>query len=204
VTTTLDREVTEVFGDRDGGGEREWLPIASRLYRRVRDLITYVARDPDHVEQLFTISPTLGDTEEEARLREVGEIADAERRLQVGLASMSSLSGVDFSTFDIDEPIGEFEWTSIACEQMCRSYSARDRHTEGARGQCDGHGGPGGFHHEYSDGGDRRGRLSDCRQLLQPSLRNRYHRRTCARAPTEVLTRSAYSYEQFRDNLLAF
>ncbi|MFT4044574.1 MAG: NtaA/DmoA family FMN-dependent monooxygenase [Gordonia sp. (in: high G+C Gram-positive bacteria)] len=66
-------------------------------------------RDPAELKILFLIDPVLADTDEAAR-----EIAKSRHNLDESgladaLAGMSYLSGVDFSKYDLDQPLPDFE-----------------------------------------------------------------------------------------------
>jgi FMN-dependent oxidoreductase (nitrilotriacetate monooxygenase family) len=79
--------------------------------RGYRDDITRLAeengRSGKDVKLMHLISPVLGDTDEEAwaRKRAMNAAADADQTNQ--LAALSYISGIDMSTFDLDEPLPE-------------------------------------------------------------------------------------------------
>jgi alkanesulfonate monooxygenase SsuD/methylene tetrahydromethanopterin reductase-like flavin-dependent oxidoreductase (luciferase family) len=65
-------------------------------------------RDPDDIKVLFVVSPVLGTTEEEARARKKAGEEDS-NFLEQSLASISSVTDIDFSQFDLDEPLPQLE-----------------------------------------------------------------------------------------------
>ncbi len=66
-------------------------------------------RDPDSMKVLFAISPVVVDSKEEAEEYKAGFGELRKKRLKHSLAAMSFLSGIDFSKFDLDEPVGEIK-----------------------------------------------------------------------------------------------
>jgi hypothetical protein len=54
---------------------------------------------------LFLISPVAADTVEEARAKKLRRISDP-LCIELGLATMSSLTELSFSRPDLDEPVG--------------------------------------------------------------------------------------------------
>jgi len=72
----------------------------------IRARASAIGRDPDSIKVLFCVTPTLGETEEIAR-------AKHDRMLNAGyfiddmLASVSAITDIDFSKFDLDAPLPE-------------------------------------------------------------------------------------------------
>lgn len=64
-------------------------------------------RDPDTCKILFVMSPTLGETPEEAAERYARKQAARNADPAMTLAAMASLTDIDFSTFDLDAPVEE-------------------------------------------------------------------------------------------------
>ncbi|WP_181779684.1 NtaA/DmoA family FMN-dependent monooxygenase [Pseudonocardia pini] len=62
-------------------------------------------RKPSDVKVMFLINPTLGETDEEAHERYRRKQEGALKAYEKRLISMSVFTGVDFSTFDPDEPL---------------------------------------------------------------------------------------------------
>jgi FMN-dependent oxidoreductase (nitrilotriacetate monooxygenase family) len=65
-------------------------------------------RNPDDIKVLFVVSPILGTTQEEALARKRQGDEDPDFILQ-SLASISSVTDIDFSQFDLDEPLPQLE-----------------------------------------------------------------------------------------------
>lgn len=64
-------------------------------------------RDPDSCKVLFVVTPTLGETDEEAQERGRRRQAHRDTAPELALAQMGSLTDIDFSTFDLDAPVAE-------------------------------------------------------------------------------------------------
>jgi alkanesulfonate monooxygenase SsuD/methylene tetrahydromethanopterin reductase-like flavin-dependent oxidoreductase (luciferase family) len=65
-------------------------------------------RNPDDIKVLFVVSPTLGTTEEEALARKKAAAEDP-AFFEQSLASISSVTDIDFSQYDLDEPLPQLE-----------------------------------------------------------------------------------------------
>ncbi|MDT5279984.1 MAG: hypothetical protein QOJ20_1179, partial [Mycobacterium sp.] len=65
-------------------------------------------RNPDDIKVLFVVSPTLGSTEEEAWARK-RNFVESDQFFEQSLASISSVTDIDFSQFDLDEPLPPLE-----------------------------------------------------------------------------------------------
>jgi len=65
-------------------------------------------RDPDDIKVLFVVTPVLGATEKEAVERKLRADSDPDFIMQA-LASISSVTDIDFSQFDLDEPLPPLE-----------------------------------------------------------------------------------------------
>ena len=63
-------------------------------------------RNPDDIKVLFLVSPVLGATEEEARAKQA-RAGQSRYAIDTTLAGISSVTDIDFSTFDLDEPLPE-------------------------------------------------------------------------------------------------
>jgi long-chain alkane monooxygenase len=63
-------------------------------------------RNPDDIKVLFLVSPILGATEEEARAKQA-RAASSKYAIETTLAGISSVTDIDFSTFNLDEPLPE-------------------------------------------------------------------------------------------------
>lgn len=73
----------------------------------IRRRAQLAGRDPDSVKVLFQCAPIIADTDADAR--ELAANARAARDPSVMLASMGSLFDIDFSKFDLDQPLSELQ-----------------------------------------------------------------------------------------------
>jgi alkanesulfonate monooxygenase SsuD/methylene tetrahydromethanopterin reductase-like flavin-dependent oxidoreductase (luciferase family) len=167
-----------------------------------------IGRPRDECKMLFIISPVLGETTEEARERAERERVYAEANLEGVIADMSRGSGMDFSTYDWDEPLGEFSSNghqSHAAAMVGRTL--REIATEAARaGSLPLVGTPDDVAAEMGEimeevGGDgflvvrryfNRRYVAEIADGLVPALQRR------------GLMRTELPYDTFRENLLAF
>jgi long-chain alkane monooxygenase len=77
-----------------------------RAFREdIRGRMKAAGRDPDSCKILFIVEPVLGETTAEARSRLAERFTDSEAKVEAGLISMSSLTDIDFSQFDWDQPL---------------------------------------------------------------------------------------------------
>jgi alkanesulfonate monooxygenase SsuD/methylene tetrahydromethanopterin reductase-like flavin-dependent oxidoreductase (luciferase family) len=162
---------------------------------------------------LFLVSPILGETDAEAQEKRDRRRAKQAADLDYALAGMSYLSGIDFSKFDLDEPYPDLTGKSNGHQSMVADYQRLGRGktlrevaaTRVAIESMELVGTPEtvaaqmGEAMEYV-GGDgflvaspvTRKNITEIADALAPVLRRR------------GLTRSSYSHEYFRDNLLEF
>ena len=77
-------------------------------------------RDPSKIKTMFTCVPTLVRDNEEAEQAKTGAAVMRNKRLEHGLAAMSFLSGIDFSKFDLDGPVGEIKTNGM--QTMLRTF----------------------------------------------------------------------------------
>lgn len=70
----------------------------------IRARATAQGRDPDSVKVLFCVTPTLGETEGDARERHRRELASPQLVTDM-LASISAITEIDFAQFDLDKPL---------------------------------------------------------------------------------------------------
>ncbi len=85
-----------------------FLPAASaRAYRDdIRARLEDGGRKPDDCKVLFLASPVVADTEQEARDKHARWMRDP-MFIEYMLAEISSITEIDFSQFDLDQPVGE-------------------------------------------------------------------------------------------------
>ena len=73
----------------------------------VREKMRSFGRDPDSCKVLFLVSPILAETNEEAQAKAAQRSAIAEKTIDRRLAQMGWSTNIDFSTFDLDAPVGD-------------------------------------------------------------------------------------------------
>ena len=79
-----------------------------KMYRDdVRQRMVACGRDPDSCKVLFLIAPILGETDADAEERARRRMDGAARNLDVKLAQLGWSTNIDFSQFDLDQPVGE-------------------------------------------------------------------------------------------------
>jgi alkanesulfonate monooxygenase SsuD/methylene tetrahydromethanopterin reductase-like flavin-dependent oxidoreductase (luciferase family) len=157
---------------------------------------------------LFLISPIVDESRENAQARRETQIADATAHFDLHLASLSRLSGIDFSTFDPDEPLPELK--SNGHQTLVAQYTGKTLRQIVGSGK-----GPTdidlvGRHDEVAaklaDIIDEVG--GDGFLIMNPELTRRYIAEITDGLVPELqrigAVRSRYEHERFRDNLLAF
>jgi FMN-dependent oxidoreductase (nitrilotriacetate monooxygenase family) len=70
----------------------------------VRARAAAIGRDPDSIKILFCVTPTLGETESEAREKH-NRMLNAPHFIDDMLASISAITDIDFAQFALDEPL---------------------------------------------------------------------------------------------------
>jgi FMN-dependent oxidoreductase (nitrilotriacetate monooxygenase family) len=174
----------------------------------LRKRLAAEGRDPDSCKLFFVISPILGETNAEALERSRRRQAHRESFPELALAQMGSLTDIDFSTFDIDAPIGEL--TTNGQQGTLKRFLAQGRtlreiarnyrygfedlvgtadHVAGAMAEVMQEVGGDGF---MFTGLVTRRYVAEVTDGLVPALQRR------------GLVRTAYEHKHFRDNLMAF
>jgi FMN-dependent oxidoreductase (nitrilotriacetate monooxygenase family) len=64
-------------------------------------------RDPDSCKVLYLVAPILAETTEDAEAIAEKRVLQAGQNVDVRLAQMGWTTNIDFSTFDLDQPVGE-------------------------------------------------------------------------------------------------
>lgn len=175
----------------------------------LRKRLVAEGRDPDSCKVMFVISPTLGETNDEAQARFRRRQAGREAAPELTLAQMGSLTDIDFSTFDLDAPIGELSTNGqqgtlkrfLAQGRTLREIAANYRygledavvgtadHVAGVMAEVMEEVGGDGF---MFSGLVTRRFVAEIADGVVPALQRR------------GLVRTAYEHEHFRDNLLAY
>jgi alkanesulfonate monooxygenase SsuD/methylene tetrahydromethanopterin reductase-like flavin-dependent oxidoreductase (luciferase family) len=73
----------------------------------MRRRVAAEGRDPDSCKVVFMVNPTIGETDAEAEDRFLRKQAFKEAHPEIVLAGMSSLTDIDFASFDLDTPLAE-------------------------------------------------------------------------------------------------
>ena len=175
----------------------------------LRQRLVAEGRDPASCKVMFVSSPTLGETNDEAQARFRRRQAGREAAPELTLAQMGSLTDIDFSTFDLDAPIGELSTNGqqgtlkrfLAQGQTLREIAANYRygledavvgtadHVAGVMAEVMEEVGGDGF---MFSGLVTRRFVAEIADGVVPALQRR------------GLVRTAYEHEHFRDNLLAY
>jgi FMN-dependent oxidoreductase (nitrilotriacetate monooxygenase family) len=73
----------------------------------MRRRVAAEGRDPDTCKVVFMVIPTIGETDAEAEDRFLRKQAFKEAHPEITLAGISSLTDIDFASFDLDTPLAE-------------------------------------------------------------------------------------------------
>jgi len=182
----------------------------------VKSRMVALGRKPDDCKVLFLVSPIIGESEAEAQDKKQRMAAAARDFPEMRLAGMGFATNIDFSVYDLDTPLGEFasELKTNGHQSSLDAFirgnehrTLRDVAANGYAGQrVELIGTPYAIAAQMEEvmeevGGDgflftldtlTRRSISEVTDGLVPALQRR------------GLTRTAYTYEQFRDNLLEF
>lgn len=173
-------------------------------------------RDPQQCKILFTICPILGATDEEAHAVKDRRAHEAQDKVAATLAVISSHTDIDFSRFPLDEPLGERRWETQGTRATLDTFIAQNQgktlreaavdmqtSADGAFGlvgtpdtvavrMCEIMQEVGGDGFLFANDVLTRRNIAEFVDGLVPALQRR------------GAVRTAYSYPQFRDNLLEF
>jgi FMN-dependent oxidoreductase (nitrilotriacetate monooxygenase family) len=174
----------------------------------VRARAVAAGRDPDAIKILFLAYPIVDTSEAAARERREMERLDSIEHLEMHLALMSTTGGIDFSEFDLDEPLPAL--TTNGHQSTVAKYAGKTMRSlalaNAIKSGIDFTGTPdhvAGMMDEVMQevGGD--GYL-----LFNGEFTRRYIMEICDGLVPELqrrgLTRTGYPHKLFRDNLLAF
>ena len=79
-----------------------------KTYRHdIRKRMVECGRDPNSCKVLFLVAPILAETDEDAHSRAQRRMASAAKNIDVKLAQLGWSTNIDFSVFDLDQPVGE-------------------------------------------------------------------------------------------------
>jgi FMN-dependent oxidoreductase (nitrilotriacetate monooxygenase family) len=189
-------------------------PAQMKAYRDdIRSKLAAHGRDPDDCKVLFLVSPIVADTVEEAHAKKLRWMSDP-LYIELVLATMSSITEVDFSRFDLDEPLpavttnGERGFLESFARRAAGKTLRQAVINDGMSGAGEFIGTPETVAARMEEmmnevGGDgflitspekklNRRYVTEITDGLVPALQRR------------GVVRSSYTHEQFRDNLLEF
>jgi long-chain alkane monooxygenase len=181
-----------------------------KKYRaEIRGLAAEAGRNPDNVKVLFLAYPLVDTTMEAARERRRLLQADSAQHLDLQLSSMSRLTNIDFSKFDLDEPLPATLTTNghqSSLEKWIGKTPREVAMSQATKAGIDFTGTPdyvAGMMQDIMEevGGD--GFL-----FFNGSFDRRYVMEVCDGLVPELqrrgLTRTGYSHKTFKENLLEF
>ena len=191
-------------------GKARTISAAKRFRDDMHARMAGLGRDPTTCKILFGTSIVLGDTPEDARDRKARQVVALADNMNVRLAAMSFLSGIDFAQFPLDEPLPEIKTNAsqtafAAYLNGDRNQTLRDVLLDPCSGYLDFVGTSDSVAAEIGEamqeiGGDgllvtdplTRRAISEVTDGLAPALKRR------------GLLRKGYEHTLFRENLLAF
>lgn len=88
----------------------------------VRAAAVASGRNPDHVKLLWLVTPVLGETEEEAQLRQKQRLARAEAGLPQLMAHFGKTTNINFAAYDLDMPVAEMTLTTNGHQQSLDDF----------------------------------------------------------------------------------
>ncbi len=188
---------------------------AMKAYRDdVRTRMVANGRDPDTCKVLFLVAPIIGETEAEAQDKKRARAARAAAQIPQRLAHLGKVTNIDFGKFDLDKPLPA-DVTTNGHQQTLDEFRAKAAGRTLREAMADHNatelsveliGTPDSVAARMAEvmeeaGGDgflfsmpnvSRRTLAEVEDGLVPALQDR------------GLVRAAYTYSQFRDNLLEF
>jgi FMN-dependent oxidoreductase (nitrilotriacetate monooxygenase family) len=186
---------------------------AMKAYRDdIRARMEAIGRKPDDCKVLFLVAPVLGDTLEEARDKQL-RLGSSSQMIERTLASISSITEIDFSQFDLDAPLPEVTTNGergslekfvqrgsgktlrqLASEGIsrCVELVGTPDQVAGQMGEAMAEIGGDGFLITAPGMGLSRRYITEITDGLVPALQRR------------GLVRTEYAFPHFRDNLLEF
>lgn len=89
----------------------------------IRSQAVGFGRNPDHIKILFLIAPIIDEHQDAADARKRARVEEANANQEFYLAHMSRLIGIDFSKYDLDEPLPAL--SSNGHQTVAAAYSGR-------------------------------------------------------------------------------
>ncbi|RVT95989.1 LLM class flavin-dependent oxidoreductase [Rhodovarius crocodyli] len=94
-----------------------------RAFRNdVRAAAVAAGRNPDHIKLLWLVTPVLGETDEEAKLRQKQRLARAEASLPQLMAHFGKTTNINFAAYDLDMPVAEMTLTTNGHQQSLDDF----------------------------------------------------------------------------------
>jgi len=102
------------------------LEYATRYRHEVRELAARHGRDPDTVKLLLMIAPIIGATEAEAAAKRAFRERDDVENAELTLAKVSKILDIDFSRFDLDQPLSTEGLSTEGTQMVLADFIARN------------------------------------------------------------------------------
>jgi FMN-dependent oxidoreductase (nitrilotriacetate monooxygenase family) len=176
----------------------------------LRHAVAY-GRDPKTCKTMFTCMPTILKSQSEVPETKDMMAKMREKRLEHALAAMSFLSGIDFSKFDLDAPVGEIKTNGM--QTMLKSFqnAGPDASLRQIITKPDG----GGFSQMIGTADAIAGQMQEAMEeiggdgfLITGHFKPKYVTSVVDELVPALqkrqLTRTEYGYDHFRDNVMAF
>jgi FMN-dependent oxidoreductase (nitrilotriacetate monooxygenase family) len=101
---------------------------AMKAYRDdVRARMVELGRNPDECKVMYVVSPIIGATEAEAAERAEQQRLRDLKTAEAHLAVLSKVTNIDFSQFDLDEPLGDRELHTNGHQATLEQFIARNK-----------------------------------------------------------------------------
>ena len=184
---------------------------AAKQYRRdISDLMAKHGRDPGDCKVMYCASVILGDTMEEAHEKQARMAAGLADKMDVKLAAMSYLSGIDCAKFELDAPLPKLTINASRASFEAHlsgdgTRTLREMLLDPGSGGIDFIGTADSIASDMAAVMEEIG--GDGFLIQDPLTRKAIVEITDGLVPTlqrRGLTRAAYSHDLFRDNLRAF
>ncbi|SNB76457.1 FMN-dependent oxidoreductase, nitrilotriacetate monooxygenase family [Arboricoccus pini] len=99
---------------------------AMKAYREdVRARAKAQGRDPDTIKVLFLISPTIGETEEEAQRLRQRRLERQSEKVEQRLAFLGKITNIDFGKMDLDTPVSALELKTNGHQQSLDEFKQK-------------------------------------------------------------------------------
>ncbi|WP_375287333.1 NtaA/DmoA family FMN-dependent monooxygenase [Sphingomonas sp.] len=177
----------------------------------VRGYAEGFGRDPDQMKVMFAVTPILVDHPEDVAPKKEALAKAKANHMEKGMAAMSFLSGIDFSKFDLDAPVGEIKTNGM--QTMLQMFAKHG--PQATLRQIMTHSADDGFNQMVGTPDMIASMMGDIVEevggdgfLIAAHIKPNYVSDICDRLVPVLqkrgLTRTAYEHETFRENLMAF